>query len=135
MVISGKVYDENGDPLADMSITVTVEGNVYTLRTDSSGFWSLKYKPTHTGKTDVKVIFNGNNNYLGFINIFSFNVKKNSNTNNTNHTNHTKHTNNTNIINGTSNSSFASMKKSGIPTIAVVLVLISIFVISFRKKD
>ncbi|MCC7561575.1 MAG: hypothetical protein KO253_01990 [Methanobrevibacter arboriphilus] len=131
IIISGKAYDENGDPLANIPITVTVNGNVYTLRTDSSGFWSLKYKPTHTGKTSVKVFFNGNSDYLGFINSFSFNVKDN----NTNHTNHTNHTNNSNITNGTGNFGFASMKKTGIPVISVVLVLIGIFVVSFRRKQ
>ena len=112
-MIGGKVYDKNGDPLVNIPIVVTVDGTVYTLKTDSNGFWSLKYKPTHTGKTSVKVIFDGNNDYIGFINNSNFNVKKNNNTNHTNHTNRTNHTNNTNHTNVTGNSSFASMKKTG----------------------
>ncbi|BBL61685.1 hypothetical protein MarbSA_07250 [Methanobrevibacter arboriphilus] len=134
ITISGEAFDENNNPLADVSITVTVDGNVYTLRTDSDGFWSLKYKTTHTGKTDVKVVFNGNSNYFGFINNLNFNVKKNNNTNNTNHTNRTNHTNNTNYANVIGNSGFASMKKTGVPVIFVVLVLIGVFIVSLRRK-
>ncbi|WP_225370657.1 carboxypeptidase-like regulatory domain-containing protein [Methanobrevibacter arboriphilus] len=76
ITINGNAYDENGNPLANITITVILDGRVYNLRTDSSGFWSLKYKPTHNGKINIKLTFNGNEIYLGFINDSSFNVKK-----------------------------------------------------------
>ncbi len=77
IVISGVVFDKNKGSLGNIQITVTVDGKNYHLTTDSSGFWSLKYKPTHTGKTSVKVVFNGNSDYFGFINSSSFNVSLN----------------------------------------------------------
>ncbi|MBF4469554.1 MAG: hypothetical protein ISP01_09140 [Methanobrevibacter arboriphilus] len=133
--INGKAYDENDNPLANVQITVTLDGKDYYFKTDSNGFWSLKYKPTHTGKNNIKVTFNGNEIYLGFVNNSSFNVKNNNNnTNNTNNTNKTNNTNNTENINSSGNLVYSSMKKTGIPIIAVILILISIFTVIFTRK-
>ncbi len=74
IIISGKVYDENNNGLGDIQLNITVDGNFYRVTADSVGFWSLKYKPTRTGQNSVKVVFDGNTGYFGFVNGSSFNV-------------------------------------------------------------
>ncbi|WP_042703205.1 right-handed parallel beta-helix repeat-containing protein [Methanobrevibacter arboriphilus] len=74
ITISGKVYDENNNVLGNIQLNITVDGKPYRVTTDSVGFWSLKYKPTRTGQNSVKVVFNGNTGYFGFVNGSSFNV-------------------------------------------------------------
>ncbi|RBQ23047.1 hypothetical protein ALNOE001_11700 [Candidatus Methanobinarius endosymbioticus] len=41
--INGVITDNNGDPLANAEITITINGEKFTTLTDSDGFWSLKY--------------------------------------------------------------------------------------------
>ncbi|MBZ9570548.1 Ig-like domain repeat protein [Methanobrevibacter sp. TMH8] len=74
--ITGIATDDNGNPLANIQVTVTVDGVAYNVTTDSNGRWSLAYKPTYTGNINVSVFWAGNNVYNGFTNSASFNVKK-----------------------------------------------------------
>ena len=74
ITISGKVYDENNNGLSEIQLKITVDNKSYHVTTDSIGFWNLKYKPTRTGQNSVKMVFNGNTRYFGFVNGSSFNV-------------------------------------------------------------
>ncbi|KZX15417.1 bacterial Ig-like domain protein [Methanobrevibacter cuticularis] len=70
------LVDENGNPVANAPITVTVDGKVYSLITDSNGRWSLTYKPTHTGNVNIMVDYAGNDNYSSYTNTTTFSVVK-----------------------------------------------------------
>ncbi|WP_157082411.1 beta strand repeat-containing protein [Methanobrevibacter cuticularis] len=76
ITIDGVLVDENGNPLANAPIAVTVGGKVYSLITDSNGRWSLTYKPTHTGNVNVVVDYTGNDEYFSYTNTTTFNVVK-----------------------------------------------------------
>ncbi|KZX14479.1 hypothetical protein MBCUT_20510 [Methanobrevibacter cuticularis] len=76
ITIDGILVDENGNPVANAPITVTVDGKIYPLTTDSNGQWTLSYKPTHTGSIDTKVNYNGNDEYSSYTNTTTFNVVK-----------------------------------------------------------
>ncbi|OQD58829.1 adhesin-like protein, partial [Methanobrevibacter arboriphilus JCM 13429 = DSM 1125] len=224
-VISGVLLDEEGNKIADIELEITIDGKKHLVKTNSNGYWYLTYKPEKTGKTTVVLNFNGDAKYLGFTNSTSFDVKKgesfvnvtvNENKNgsvdlivkvvdedgdtipdykvdveldgkyigsvitdsdgvgifhipnskltpgkhkitvssdNENYfsnlafaefetkNNNTNNTNNTNSTNGNGNKTsdnpvaIATMKKTGIPIIAIILVLISIFGISLRRKQ
>ncbi|MBZ9570649.1 carboxypeptidase-like regulatory domain-containing protein, partial [Methanobrevibacter sp. TMH8] len=72
--ITGIVTDDDGNPLDNVVITVTVDGVSYNVTTDSNGRWILAYKPTLTGNINVSVSWAGNNAYNGFTNSTNFNV-------------------------------------------------------------
>ena len=74
--ITGIATDDKGTPLANIVITVTVDGVAYNVTTDSNGRWTLVYKPTHIGNINVSVFWAGNNVYNGFTNSSNFNVAK-----------------------------------------------------------
>ncbi|WP_157082538.1 carboxypeptidase-like regulatory domain-containing protein, partial [Methanobrevibacter cuticularis] len=76
ITIDGMLVDENGNPVANAPITVTVDGKVYSLITDSNGRWSLTYKPTHTGNVNIMVDYAGNDNYSSYTNTTTFSVVK-----------------------------------------------------------
>ncbi|KZX16358.1 hypothetical protein MBCUT_09100 [Methanobrevibacter cuticularis] len=76
ITIDGVLVDENGNPIANAPINVTVDGKVYTLTTDSNGRWSLTYKPTQTGSIDIAVDYTGNDEYSNYTNTTAFNVVK-----------------------------------------------------------
>ncbi|KZX17009.1 hypothetical protein MBCUT_04120 [Methanobrevibacter cuticularis] len=76
ITIDGVLVDENGNPIANAPINVTVDGKVYTLTTDSNGRWSLTYKPTHTGNVNIMVDYAGNDKYFRYTNTTTFNVIK-----------------------------------------------------------
>ncbi|KZX16182.1 putative outer membrane protein pmp6 precursor [Methanobrevibacter cuticularis] len=76
ITIDGVLVDENGNPVANAPITVTVDGKVYPLITDSNGRWSLTYKPTHTGNVTIMVEYAGNDKYFSYTNTTTFNVVK-----------------------------------------------------------
>ncbi|OQD59344.1 adhesin-like protein [Methanobrevibacter arboriphilus JCM 13429 = DSM 1125] len=225
-VISGVLLDEEDNTIADSELEITIDGKKHLVKTNSNGYWYLTYKPEKTGKTTVVLNFNGDTKYLGFTNSTSFDVKKgetftnvtvNENKNGsvdlivkvvdedgdtipdykvnleldgkyigsvitdsdgvgifhipnskltsgkhkitvssdnenyfsnlafaefeTKNNNNTNNTNNTNSTNGNGNKTsdnpvaIATMKKTGIPIIAIILVLISIFGISLRRKQ
>lgn len=74
--ITGVATDENGNPLANTELNVTVDGVTYTVTTDSNGNWVLPYTPTHTGNVDVSVSWAGNSTHNGFTNSTNFDVEK-----------------------------------------------------------
>ncbi|KZX17428.1 hypothetical protein MBCUT_02240 [Methanobrevibacter cuticularis] len=76
MIIDGVLVDENGNPVANALINVTVDGKVYSLTTDSNGRWSLTYKTTHTGSVNTVVYYAGNDKYFSCTNTTTFNVVK-----------------------------------------------------------
>jgi len=74
--ITGVATDENGDPIANTELSVTVDGKTYTVTTDSNGHWILVYKPTRTGNIATSVSWTGNSTHNGFTNSTNFNVLK-----------------------------------------------------------
>ncbi|MEA4956251.1 MAG: hypothetical protein VB038_00810, partial [Methanobrevibacter sp.] len=74
--INGTAIDENGNPLANVQLTVTVNGIAYTVNTDASGFWSLSYIPNVVGSLNVQVNWTGNSTHDGFINVTVLNVSR-----------------------------------------------------------
>ncbi|KZX17108.1 bacterial Ig-like domain protein [Methanobrevibacter cuticularis] len=76
ITIEGILVDENGNPVANAPINVTVGGKVYSLATDFNGRWILTYKPTHTGIVDAVLDYAGNDKYFSYTNTTTFNVVK-----------------------------------------------------------
>ncbi len=73
--ITGIVTDQNGDPIANTVINITVDGQNYTTMTDSNGSWTLyNIIINNPGNIIVKVEWTGNNSHTSFINTTSFNV-------------------------------------------------------------
>ncbi|WP_054834862.1 hypothetical protein [Methanobrevibacter arboriphilus] len=78
-MIGVKVYDKNGDPLVNIPIAVTVDGNLYSdVTINSTGGWNLTYLTNRTGNITVTVNYSGNDNYTSFNNSTNFEVLKNS---------------------------------------------------------
>ncbi len=78
--LSGVAIDENGDFLANVQLTVTINGVSYNVTTDGSGAWNLNYIPTANGNLNVAVSWVGNSTHTSFTNSTVFNViKSNSN--------------------------------------------------------
>ncbi|KZX15997.1 bacterial Ig-like domain protein [Methanobrevibacter cuticularis] len=76
ITIDSVLVDENGNPIANASINVTVDGKVYHLTTDSNGRWNITYKPTHAGNVNTVVDYSGNDKYFSYTNTTTFNVVK-----------------------------------------------------------
>lgn len=76
ITIQGIVKNENGNPLADMLITITIDGVNYNITTNGDGEWILNYTPTRIGTIQLSVSSDENNIYYGFINSTIFNVVK-----------------------------------------------------------
>ena len=53
--ITGKVTDENGKPVAEVPVNVTVGGSTKTATTDKDGNFNVPYTPTTAGDTTVQV--------------------------------------------------------------------------------
>ncbi|MBZ9570726.1 hypothetical protein KQY27_04090 [Methanobrevibacter sp. TMH8] len=121
--IHGVLIDEYNKSIANAMIIVFINGEKYTLTTDKNGQWTLPYKTTKTGKIKVSVNYEGNNIYLTSENATTLNVKDNKTINGTNKT----------TINPTANA--ALMKKTGMPIIALLILLISIIGLNVRKKQ
>ena len=153
--ISGVAKDEFGNILANTILKVVVNGNAYTVTTDINGKWILSYTPTKVGNMDVFVSWEGNDSYFGFINNTSFDVAENdfnipvdnkTNTGkNENETNTGKNKNETNTgdnevddTNENSNNPVAAkilpMKNTGMPIIAIILLLVITLAIGIGKR-
>ena len=70
--IRGVAKDQNGNPLANVKLTVTVDGKVYIVTTNNVGEWSLTYTPTKIANIQVTVALNQNNVYYAFSKTTSF---------------------------------------------------------------
>ncbi|MPL91434.1 hypothetical protein SDC9_37502 [bioreactor metagenome] len=76
VVIRGVAIDENGNPLANIQLTININGVDYNVTTNALGEWSLNYTPSSPGTITVTVDLNENNKYYAFTNTTNFNVAK-----------------------------------------------------------
>ena len=79
--ICGVVTDENGNPFANLLITINIDGMDYNVTTNSAGEWSLTYIPINIGIIRIVVSSAENNVYHAFNNTETFNVKSNTKSN------------------------------------------------------
>lgn len=77
ITINGVAKDVNGRFLANVKLTVIVDGKTYTVTTDNVGVWNLYYTPTTGGILVASVSWNGNSTHNGFVNSTSFIAKEN----------------------------------------------------------
>ncbi|KZX16745.1 bacterial Ig-like domain protein [Methanobrevibacter cuticularis] len=94
-------------------VNVTVDGTLFNVTVDGSGYWELNYTTNRSGTLDIVVSFSGNDNYTSFSNGSIFNVTKANVTININLPNNATYggnstingniTSNGNLINGTYN--------------------------------
>jgi len=166
ITISGIATDEDGDPIGNTEITVTINNQSFNVTTDINGEWSLNFTSTIEGSFIAVVSWIGNSTHAGFTNSTTFNVVKendviiedNTDTENNYYT-EIKHKDgiyienipeddddnedNTNTVDNidetdeTTNNltSKATMNKTGLPIIAIVLLLLSIIGLCFGKKQ
>ena len=74
--ITGVFTDENGRPVANVTITVTIDGKTSTTSTDDLGRWTVSYTPTHSGNITVIANFTGNQRYDSHEKSYVFAVTK-----------------------------------------------------------
>ena len=71
--ISAKLLSE-GQPVKYQDVTVTVNGEDFSARTSSTGYFVLDYMTTTSGINNVTFTYNGNTEYDGVTNTTTFNV-------------------------------------------------------------
>ncbi|MBZ9570984.1 DUF11 domain-containing protein, partial [Methanobrevibacter sp. TMH8] len=124
IIITGRLTDENGNPLANKIIKFYVNGHyVGQAMTNNEGIAQLEYTsntPLKNGDYVLTTVFSGDEIYPPSSN--STTLKFSNNPNNT--------TNNTNFVNAG-----VSMKKTGIPLFAILLVLLNLLGIAVWKKQ
>ena len=76
VTINGTLTDELGQVVANVDVTVTVNGNNYTTSTDNEGYYTINYTTGVAGVNTVNVTFVGDNNIIGTSNSTTFNVTK-----------------------------------------------------------
>ncbi|OQD57946.1 adhesin-like protein, partial [Methanobrevibacter arboriphilus JCM 13429 = DSM 1125] len=76
IIIDGVLADENGNPIANTTITVIIDGENFNVTTAENGSWNINYTPTHAGDFNINVTWEGNENYTSFTNNTNFNVNK-----------------------------------------------------------
>ncbi|MCL2115283.1 MAG: Ig-like domain repeat protein, partial [Methanobrevibacter sp.] len=74
--INGTLLDENGNPVANVIITIVVDGQSFTVATNAVGFWTFSYAPQNVGNLTIVVSWLGNDIYNGFTNSSNLNVNK-----------------------------------------------------------
>ena len=62
-LISGKLTDINGNPIARAKVTLNMDGVTKTVTTDRYGDYTLEYNTTYVGKNNVTAQFNGDDTY------------------------------------------------------------------------
>jgi predicted outer membrane repeat protein len=62
--ITGIALDENGNPLADVELKITIGGEEKTVRTGDDGTWSVDYTPTDIGPVAIFVTWDGNETHI-----------------------------------------------------------------------
>jgi polymorphic membrane protein len=72
ITVSGQLANYTGIT----SVNVTINGKLFTVGVDGSGYWVLNYTTNRTGNLTVVVSFAGNDHYTSFTNATSFNVSK-----------------------------------------------------------
>ncbi|OQD58050.1 hypothetical protein MBBAR_29c00010, partial [Methanobrevibacter arboriphilus JCM 13429 = DSM 1125] len=132
-----KVVDEDGDTIPDYKVDVELDGKyIGSVITDSDGvgIFHIPNSKLTLGKHKITAL-SDNENYFSNLAFAEFETKNNNNTNNTNNTNKTNNTNGNGNKTSDNPVAIATMKKTGIPIMAIILVLISIFGISLRRKQ
>ncbi|WP_158082533.1 Ig-like domain-containing protein, partial [Methanobrevibacter arboriphilus] len=76
IIIDGVLSDENGNPIANTTITVIIDGENFNVTTADNGSWNLNYTPTYAGDFTINVTWEGNDNYTSFTNNTNFTVTK-----------------------------------------------------------
>ncbi|RAP49164.1 MAG: hypothetical protein BZ138_08220 [Methanosphaera sp. rholeuAM270] len=61
--ITGEIYDDDYEPLKFKSLVIKINNDRYTIKTNSYGAFTYKYKTKKYGKHDVSVSFAGDTNY------------------------------------------------------------------------
>lgn len=74
--ITGIATDENSNILANIELSVIVDGKTYTVTINGNGEWTLTYIPTKVRNLDVSVLWKGNDTHNGFTNKAALNVSK-----------------------------------------------------------
>ena len=74
-LISGHYYYGNNIPLTYTTMTININGDKYTAKTDNTGYFSYYYKTEKVGKNTVTVSYHGNNNFKAASATKTFNVK------------------------------------------------------------
>lgn len=74
--ITGIATDENGNPLSGITLSVSVDGTVYNVTTNTNGVWSLNYTPLVADNLSVLVSWTSNSTHNGFSNSTVFSVVK-----------------------------------------------------------
>ncbi|KZX17804.1 hypothetical protein MBCUT_00990 [Methanobrevibacter cuticularis] len=119
------VTDEYGDPIPDYKVSVELDGkNIGNIVTDILGIGKI-HIPTNKLSDGRHVITVSSDNANYNVNPVSAEFETQNNKNDTNNTNKTSD----NPV------ATATMKNTGIPIIAIILVLISVFGISIRRKQ
>ncbi|KZX16697.1 bacterial Ig-like domain protein [Methanobrevibacter cuticularis] len=72
ITVSGQLANNTGIS----SVNVTIDGTLFNVPVNGSGYWELNYTTNRTGTFDIVVSFAGNDNYTSFSNSTSFNVTK-----------------------------------------------------------
>ena len=73
--ISGHYYYGNDIPLTYTPMKININGQTYTNKTDSTGYFTYNYKTTNIGKNTVNVSYPGNTRFQTASTTASFNVK------------------------------------------------------------
>ncbi|MCL2156623.1 MAG: right-handed parallel beta-helix repeat-containing protein [Methanobrevibacter sp.] len=161
ITIFGVATDEDGNPIANTQITLTVAGQSYDVITGANGEWSLSYTPSTDGNFIAIISWIGNFTHAGFTNRTNFNVLKADNNTNNNETDDDDNNNETDDDNNETDDDdddddtddddtdnddnnngktkripdHVLMKETGIPIIAILLVLLCLFSNILRRKQ
>jgi protocatechuate 3,4-dioxygenase beta subunit len=76
ITVSGVLTDEDGNPIANATISITIDNKKFTAKTNNVGAWTLQFIPKNTGNTNVLVNWTGDDIYFGFTNSTSLNIAK-----------------------------------------------------------
>jgi len=73
--ITGKLTDENNNPLRLTSVGIIIDNNKIYVKTDENGIYSYAYTPTSIGTKNIKIYYGGYHKYAYSITTLSLNVK------------------------------------------------------------
>ena len=73
--ITGKLTDENGNPLKQTSVGIIIDNNKIYVKTDTNGKYTYEYTPTTTGTKNIKIYYGGYHKYAYSITTLNLDVK------------------------------------------------------------
>ncbi|MBE6513423.1 MAG: hypothetical protein E7Z75_09855 [Methanobrevibacter olleyae] len=73
--ITGKLTDENNNPLRLTSVGIIIDNNKIYVKTDENGIYSYAYTPTSVGTKNIKIYYGGYHKYAYSLTTLSLNVK------------------------------------------------------------